>query len=216
MTSTEVATGTGDTRRAVHTLLELLMAGPQFATAGTIRLRVTDRTISTVAEPGVRLSDDGLSGPGGSVSWAEVTTAAAAAVGIGVDPSRAGIYHDTSGLGPDDLLVAAAGEVAGLLDWYQSGADALAAFAPDHQPVLWPEHADLAITVDEVNYGVSPGDEHHPLPYAYVGPFAVPDDPWFDQPFGALRTVEQVRDAAAVAAFFAEGRAAVARAAGAS
>ena len=39
------------------------------------------------------------------------------------------------------------------------------------QPVLWPEHFDLAIDVDEVNYGVSPGDGYHGAPYAYVGPW---------------------------------------------
>jgi hypothetical protein len=37
--------------------------------------------------------------------------------------------------------------------------------------VLWPEHFDIGISVDEVNYGVSPGDVHIPEPYAYVGPW---------------------------------------------
>jgi hypothetical protein len=41
------------------------------------------------------------------------------------------------------------------------------------EPTLWPEHFDIAITLNEVNYGFSPGDEHHAEPYAYVGPWQV-------------------------------------------
>jgi hypothetical protein len=37
-------------------------------------------------------------------------------------------------------------------------------------PVLWPEHFDIGITIDAVNYGASRGDDHIAEPYAYVGP----------------------------------------------
>ena len=39
------------------------------------------------------------------------------------------------------------------------------------EPILWPEHFDIAIVIGEANYGFSPGDEAHAEPYAYVGPF---------------------------------------------
>ena len=45
------------------------------------------------------------------------------------------------------------------------------------EPVIWPEHFDYAITAGDeaagsrANYGCSPGDEHHPEPYLYVGPW---------------------------------------------
>jgi len=45
-------------------------------------------------------------------------------------------------------------------------------------PTLWPEHFDLAIELGEegagerANYGASPGDENHPEPYLYVGPWS--------------------------------------------
>jgi hypothetical protein len=52
-------------------------------------------------------------------------------------------------------------------------------------PVLWPEHFDIAIDLGDeaagrrATYGFSPGDEHHPEPYAYVGPWAeVSGDLW--------------------------------------
>jgi hypothetical protein len=65
---------------------------------------------------------------------------------------------------------------ARLADWYAFGADVLAAFADSTaSPVrLWPEHFDIAIEMREVNYGFSPGDEHHAEPYAYVGPWNPP------------------------------------------
>ena len=45
------------------------------------------------------------------------------------------------------------------------------------------------------------------MPYAYVGPWAVPaaDDFW-DAPFGAARPISELADADAVLAFFVEGR----------
>jgi hypothetical protein len=57
------------------------------------------------------------------------------------------------------------------------GNGALMAFSRQ-QPVLWPEHFDVAVTVAGVNYGVSPGDSYHPLPYAYVGPRTLPTGPF--------------------------------------
>jgi hypothetical protein len=62
---------------------------------------------------------------------------------------------------------------ARLGDWYALGAAVLGAFADaTASPVrLWPEHFDIAIDMDRVNYGFSPGDEHHDEPYAYVGPW---------------------------------------------
>ena len=62
-----------------------------------------------------------------------------------------------------------------LADWYAFGAATLEAIADaTATPVrLWPEHFDLAIEMgdERANYGFSPGDEQHPEPYAYVGPW---------------------------------------------
>jgi hypothetical protein len=73
---------------------------------------------------------------------------------------------------------------ARLADWYAFGAAILAEIADGTaSPVrLWPEHFDIAIEmgVQRANYGFSPGDEHHPEPYAYVGPWTaeVSGDLW--------------------------------------
>ena len=58
---------------------------------------------------------------------------------------------------------------AALADWYALGDEVLRALGGE--PILWPEHFDIAIVIGEANYGFSPGDEAHAEPYAYVGPF---------------------------------------------
>jgi hypothetical protein len=55
---------------------------------------------------------------------------------------------------------------ARLADWYAFGADVLGELGGP--PILWPEHFDIAIELGEATYGLSPGDERHPEPYAYV------------------------------------------------
>ena len=75
--------------------------------------------------------------------------------------------------------------------------------------MLWPEHFDIATTLDEVNYGVSPGDDYLAAPYAYVGPWDRDglDDAFWNAGFGAAAPLDTLGDETAVAAFFAQGRA---------
>jgi len=70
----------------------------------------------------------------------------------------------------------------------------------------WPEHFDLAVTLGEVNYGVSPGDDAIPYPYAYVGPHVQRAGAFWNEPFGAARAISELADADGVLAFFEEGR----------
>ncbi len=71
---------------------------------------------------------------------------------------------------------------------------------------LWPEHFDLATHFCEVNYGLSPGDEGHPFPYVYVGPWTPPEqDGFWNEPFGASLTLESIPTVDEVLAFFGEG-----------
>jgi len=63
--------------------------------------------------------------------------------------------------------------------------------------VLWPEHFDVAAAEDEVNYGVSAGDDYYPTPYAYVGPWTQRTGPFWNAPFGALYPPDPAPDVAA-------------------
>jgi hypothetical protein len=74
--------------------------------------------------------------------------------------------------------------------------------------VLWPEHLDLALTLDAVNYGCSPGDDAIPAPYLYVGPHDGPPrtDAYWNAPFGAAVTAGGIRTTADAVDFFQHGR----------
>jgi len=196
------------TRRALHAVAEQVLAGPQYRAAGTIRLRITPGGFGQVRGP-LRIEGAELVGDGGRVPLRGGIAALAAAAGVEPGPPE-GLYSDHAELGPADVIEvdpAAAAELAG---WLARGEQALRALAPDVEPVLWPEHFDLGIQLDEVNYGISPGDAGHPRPYAYVGPWTPREGPFWNAPFGALRTADELPDVAAVTAFFREGRAAAA------
>lgn len=195
----------GPTRRSLHGVAELIVAGPQYRTHGTIRLRVTPGGFGGVAVP-LRVEGADLVREGGRAPLTGTYRELAAAVGV--EPGAPDAYTDGSGVGLDEEIVVDAAAAAVLTGWFARGDAALRAFAPDVEPVLWPEHFDLALTLDEVNHGVSPGDAGHPEPYAYVGPWTPREGPFWNAAFGALRPASELPDVAAVAAFFAEGRAA--------
>jgi hypothetical protein len=86
------------------------------------------------------------------------------------------------------------------------------------EPTLWPEHFDLAIEMGEeesgrrANYGLSPGDDDHPEPYFYVGPWSepAPGELWNASGFpGAelgYRELAAAEDPVGLALEFAEAR----------
>ena len=196
------------TRHSLHAVAERLLAGPQYREHGEIRLKVTPDGFGQFAGPlrveGVEIvSEDRrvpLRGHIGDI----------AAV-LGVEAGEpADLYSEHAELGGNDELIVDPAAAGVLLDWFARGDRVLRGFARSEEPILWPEHFDLGIALDEVNYGISPGDVGHPLPYAYVGPWTRREGEFWNAPFGAVRTAEQLSDADAVAAFFAAGRAAAA------
>jgi hypothetical protein len=157
------------TRRSLHAVAELLLAGPQYRQHGTIRLRVTPGGFAQVTGS-LRVEGGDLVADGTRVRLAGTIAAVAAAAGIGAGAPD-GLYGDHAELGPDDELAVDEAAAALLADWFARGDAGLRAFAPDEEPVIWPEHFDLAVATGQVNYGISPGDGGHAGPYAYVGPW---------------------------------------------
>jgi hypothetical protein len=193
-------------RRSLHAVAELVLAGPQYREHGTIRLQVTPGGFGQVAGP---LRVDGGELVRGGLRVPVRGSAAELAEALGVEVGApAGVYTGHAELGPDDELRVDPVAAGLLLDWFARGDRALRQFAPESTPVLWPEHFDLGIALDEVNYGVSPGDRDHPLPYAYVGPWTPREGEFWNAAFGAVRPAQMLSDVAAVAEFFAAGRAA--------
>jgi hypothetical protein len=199
------------TRRALHAVAESVLAGPQYRAEGTIRLQVTPGGFGQVAGP-LRVEGTAagveLVGAGAGVPLRGTLVDLAAAVGV--EAQAPDLYHDHADLDPEAELAVDPAAAALLLDWFARADAAMRRFAPDQTPVLWPEHFDLGIALDEVNYGASPGDAGHPAPYAYVGPWTPREGAFWNAPFGALRPADRLPDATAAAAFFAEGRAAAA------
>jgi len=195
-------------RQSLHAVAELVLAGPQYREHGTIQLGVTPDGFGQVAGP-LRIEGGDLVRGDRRVPLRGTAADLAEAVGVEAGAPD-GVYSEHAELtSTDELHVDPA--VAGLvLDWFGRGDRALRQFAPHLVPVLWPEHFDLGIALDEVNYGVSPGDRGHPLPYAYVGPWTQRAGAFWEAPFGAIRPADVLPDAESVVAFFAAGRAAAA------
>jgi hypothetical protein len=193
------------TRLSLHVVAELLLGGPQYEQSKTIHLRVTPGGFGTVAAPDVRVQGESVVVDGRAIPLSGRTVAEVAADAGLTARSLDDVYSGGSGLTEDHTLTVDAACAAELAEGFRVGDEALAEFAPDAQRVLWPEHFDVGITVDRVNYGVSPGDANIGVPYAYVGPWTTTDltGPFWNASFGAARPLSEVGD---LVGFFTEGK----------
>ncbi|MGH9283956.1 MAG: hypothetical protein ACRD0S_13595, partial [Acidimicrobiales bacterium] len=78
---------------------------------------------------------------------------------------------------------------------------------------LWPEHFDLAVDLGpegrRANFGGSPGDDAHPEPYLYVGPWdteRLGPHVYWNEPFGASLSWMELRRGADPLGFLRQGR----------
>jgi hypothetical protein len=199
-----MTTALEQTRLALHGVAELVLAGPQYAANHDIRLRVTPGGFGTVTGPDLRVDRVELVTPSTRLPLDGTFAGLARAAGVEARPLR-DVYAVGPDVDPDDRVVIDPDAAYVVLDAFAAGDAALRAFAPDLEPVLWPEHFDLGITVAEVNYGVSPGDAHVPEPYAYVGPWTPRAGDFWNTEFGAARPMAELAGVSALVAFFAEG-----------
>jgi hypothetical protein len=196
-------------RRQLRGIAESFIAGPQYRSAGTIRLVVRPDGFAGVSIPVAVHGTELVWGEDGA-PLAGTVGALAVATGLDVGPPE-GVYDVVDSL-PADAVLHIDGEAADLVHRsLYAGGFALKSALPEQHPVLWPEHFDVGATEDEVNYGVSPGDGFHPLPYAYVGPWTSRIGDFWNAPFGAFMTLDPAHDvdrlAAEIGDFFERGRA---------
>ena len=223
------------TRRALHAVAERLLAGPQYRTSGTIRLTVTPDGFATTRSPAPGISALSVRGntvvrePDGLVVPL-IGTIAQVATALGVTPGAPeGVYAPTSTLPADRALELSATAARLPLGALSAGDRALRVLAAEAgattepgvtaglgtaaepgaaaEPVLWPEHFDLGLSLGEVNFGISPGDDQHTRPYAYVGPWKARQGAFWTEPFGASLPLDDPDDVATIIAFLREGRA---------
>ncbi len=195
------------TRRRLHGIGECLMAGPQRRAGGRITLRVTPGGFATTGEPALRL--DGTELVIGESSRVTVTgsfaqLADALGVDFGAPPDG---YPDGSEASATDDVTLEAASARLIQDWYLLTDAALRVLAPRETPILWPEHFDVAILLDNASYGASPGDGFHAMPYAYVSSGEHDDSDFWNAPFGAIRSHEQIRSIDDLVTFWREAQA---------
>lgn len=208
------------TRLAMHRIAEHVLSPARYAAEGRIGLLPAPYGIATppFGPEGRVVSLDGqelVVADAVGERRAPVTTVRAAGEFLGVTPGApAHLYTPTTPLEPDATLTLDPAAQLLLADWFTLGDAALARFAadvPEDGPsaaTLWPEHFDLAIAAASVNYGFSPGDDHEPMPYVYVGPHAgaPAGDPFWNAPFGAFRAISSVGSIEGALGFLHEGR----------
>jgi hypothetical protein len=220
------------TRTGWHAVAERVLAPARHAAAGRIGLRVDPEGIVTPPfgpdDRRLRLTPDGIEDVTASASRREpLTTLGAAAHLVGVDPAtETGLYTPTT---PVDPALEVGGDPAAarsLVAWYRFGQAVLDAWRTERDTdtpseiQLWPEHFDLALDLGPVggraNYGASPGDAGHELPYLYVGPWEPDDDPFWNAGtyarLGHDHLAARSDPVAAALAFFRNGYAAATRA----
>lgn len=193
------------TRRALHAVAEQVLAGPQYRTSGTIRLTITDEGFGTVAEPALAVTAHALLTPGGPRPLDGATCRSLGLqAGVTIGPPL-GLYADYTDVGADEPLRVDAAAAASVIATLRRGDGALRSVFPDLEPVLWPEHFDVALSTGDVNYGISPGDAFLDEPYAYVGPWTARTGAFWNAPFGAARPLRDLPGPRLIA-FLTEGR----------
>jgi hypothetical protein len=172
------------TRRALHALAAQVIAPLRVqATGNEIALRPRPGGFGTPELPeGGWVGADGTDlvrvDAEGARETAPITSLLDAADFVGLDDAASALT--------DERLEVHAGAAQILASAWASGEEALAAFAADPATVdpspaiLWPEHFDIAVEAGSeadgtrATYGVSPGDDDHPEPYAYISLWTPP------------------------------------------
>lgn len=202
------------TREGLHRVAEHVLAKALHGWNGRIGLRVTPggfgTPVVTVAGVARRVRVEGADlvvETGARVRRAPLTTLGAAATLAGIEPGApAGLYEIATPCEPDAPLAIDPSAAALLAGWFALVDEALGRVAPAEVAQLWPEHLDVALTVDEVNCGGSPGDADHPAPYLYVGPWSVPEGALWNEPWGVSWPATEIPDVAAAVAALETGR----------
>jgi hypothetical protein len=206
------------TTHALHAVAEHVVAAELHRHTGRIGLRVTPDGFGTpwfetdgarrrvrVEGTDLVLEDDRRPG---RTSLATLRSAAAL---LGVEAGSPDVYTAVTPLEPDEPLAIDASAARRVARWFALVDDGLRRFSEHHadsnpsEAQLWPEHFDLAISMNETNFGGSPPDDEHPLPYLYVGPWTQRQGDFWSEPFGASLNAATGLGVDDAVAFFEEG-----------
>jgi hypothetical protein len=172
------------TRRSLHALAVRVISPLRVqATGNEIALQVRPEGFGTpdlpdggwVGTAGTQLVRMGGDGDEKAIA---ITSLRAAARFVGLADALAAAL-------PDDTLELHAGATLILAEAWATGQEALQQLVDNARPDddvspirLWPEHFDIAVELGAGDargtFGVSPGDDDHAEPYAYVAPWTAP------------------------------------------
>jgi hypothetical protein len=185
------------TRDGLHRVAEHVVAKARYVDDGEIRLTAASGGFATPSlADGSRVWVDAdelvVDAPSGS-RWHHLNTIRDAAAFVGVEPGfPSELYPPATALHVDEPLHLDRRAAEVLTAWNAFCAEMLESFAAElaganpSPLILWPEHFDQAFYTEDAdearraNYGASPGDDGHPEPYLYVGPWGpvVPNAFW--------------------------------------
>jgi hypothetical protein len=192
-----------ETLEALHRLVVYVVSPAQRGVNDEIILRATAGGLGTFP-----FGDDGrvvriegadlvVENDGGTVARERITSIAAAARLVGIEPDLGQeAQFDVPAPGDVDAPLAIDPEaVAALHGWYAFTEDVLNTIRGEAGPAddpsivrIWPEHFDSAIDTGSQDagqrgtYGGSPGDRHYAHPYLYVSPWRGRIDEFFGDP----------------------------------
>jgi hypothetical protein len=194
------------TRLALHGAAEMLVAGPQYRRTGKIGLRIQDGGFASTREPVVAVLGRQLVVAGRSFPLEGTYRDVADAAGLtGAGPLR-DVYTGSPSFSLDDEIAIDPHSQDKIAAAYELGNAALSTLVAGQAPILWPEHFDVAVSIDSVNYGVSPGDAGIPAPYAYVGPYVARRGDFWNAAFGSARLMNTFADLDALLGYFRDGQ----------
>jgi hypothetical protein len=185
----ELPSGFAATRASLHALAEHVVAPARHHVNGKIGLRYTRRGFGTpffANDVQVRIeAGEIVVQRGDGEDRSPIVSVAQAARAVGITPGApAEVYKPSTSPDLERELPIDEGAALSLGAWFGFGASVLEQLRWDMQWAapsrvqLWPEHFDLALELGDENfgsraaYGVSPGDEQHPMPYLYVAPWS--------------------------------------------
>jgi hypothetical protein len=186
------------TLESLHAVAEHVVAAALYAETGRIGLRVSPGGFSTPPfgdGQTVRVEDVDIvvASPTGTRRARLRTLGQAAEVADITPGAPAQVFTPTTPNDPDAPLGIDPASARAISAWHTLGDDALRRWATvlapaaPAQATLWPEHFDVAIEVDAVTYGASPGDGYSAQPYVYVSVAAErrSSGSFWNAPFGA-------------------------------
>jgi hypothetical protein len=182
------------TRDGLHRVAEHVLAKARYVDDREIRLTQFAGGFATpVLSWGTRVRidvDDLVVDDAEGSRRTRLNTIGGAAAFVGVEPGfPIELYPPATSFDADEPLHLDRDAAEVLAAWYGFTAEVLELFATEiieaHPSplILWPEHFDQAFFTEDAdearraNYGASPGDEGHPEPYMYVGPWGTTPAP---------------------------------------